>query len=139
MSETTSVSRADAAISLFHGAVRFALEIVLLSGYFYWGWRLQDGGIVGLLLGALFVAIPAAVWGIFGARNDPSRGKAIVLIPGWARVALELTIIGICAAGIWTSWSRAAAETLLTAFLIHYALMWERTWDLIRPSRQTTP
>jgi hypothetical protein len=35
--------------------------------------------------------------------------------------------------------ARAAAETLLTAFLIHYALMWERTWDLIRPSRQTTP
>src|SRR4051812_19298300 len=97
-------SRTGASISIFHGAVRFTLELVLLAGYFYWGWKLENGGLTGAALGLLFAALAAALWGVFGAKEDRSRGKAVVPVPGWTRVALEFAIIGVCAAGIWTSW-----------------------------------
>jgi hypothetical protein len=90
-----------------------------------------------LLLALLFVAVFAALWGVFGTPGDPSRGPAPVAIPGWARLLLEAALIGAGAYGIWTSWSRAAAETLLTAFVIHYALTWERGRWLLRAPAQS--
>ena len=38
-----------------------------------------------------------------------------------------LTLIGIAAYGVWTSGSRAVAETMLTVFALHYAVTWPRT------------
>jgi hypothetical protein len=110
-----------------HLGVRFVLELALIAGVAYWGWRIGDGGPLGLVLAILFPTLLGALWGVFGTPNDGSRGAPVIPISGKLRLLLEALIIGVATYGVWTSWSRAAAETLLTAFVIHYALTWERS------------
>jgi hypothetical protein len=119
-------------IPALHLAIRFLLELALVASVAYWGWHVGDDGPRGLLLAILAVAVFAALWGLFGTPGDPSRGRAPVAVPGWARLLLELALIGVAAYCLWTAWSRAAAETLLTAFAVHYALTWERSRWLLR-------
>jgi hypothetical protein len=114
--------------------VRFLLELVLLASLAIWGWQLGEGGIRGTLIGTILLLTAATIWGVFGAENDGSRGRPVVVVPGWVRLLLEVALILLGAIGIWTSWSRAAAEMLLTAFALHYALIWERNWRLLRPN-----
>lgn len=120
------------AISALHLGIRFLLELALVVGVAYWGWRAADGGARGILLAMLGVGIFATIWGVFGTPGDPSRGRSPVAVPGWVRLLLELALIGVAAYGVWTSWSRAAAETLLTALALHYAVTWERSRWLLR-------
>jgi hypothetical protein len=114
--------------------VRFLLELALLAAFAIWGWHLGDGGIGGALIGTILLLAAATIWGVFGAENDGSRGRPVVVVPGWVRLLLEVALILLGAIGIWTTWSRAAAEMLLTAFALHYALIWERNWQLLRPN-----
>ncbi|MDP9470881.1 MAG: YrdB family protein [Chloroflexota bacterium] len=112
---------------------RFALELALLAGLAYWGWHLGWTTLTRLLLAALLPMAATAIWGIFATPRDPSRGgRAPVPIPGAVRLVLELTLFGLAAYGIWTSGSRAAAETLLTAAGLHYVLAWDRAAWLLR-------
>jgi hypothetical protein len=122
------------AISPIHLAIRFGLELALAAGFALWGWHVGDGGLSGFLAATLLFIAFWAIWGIFGTPGDPSRGRAIVEIPGWTRLLLEAGLIGLCAYGVWTSWSRAASETLLTALALHYAVTWERSRWLLRSS-----
>ena len=121
-------------IPAFHLAVRFILEIAVFAGFGIWGWHVGSGGIFGVLLTVLFVVIAATVWAVFRVAGDPGGGRPIVAVPGWARLLLEFAMFGFSAYGIWTSWSRAAAETLLTALGLHYALTWERSRWMLRGS-----
>jgi len=114
--------------------VCFLLELMLLTAFAIWGWQLGIGGIRGALSGTILLLIAATIWGVFGAGHDGSRGRPVVVVPGWVRLLLEVALILLGAIGIWTSWSRAAAEMLLTAFALHYALIWERNWRLLRPN-----
>jgi hypothetical protein len=123
-------------IPVLHLAVRFVLELALLVSFGYWGWKTARGGIGGALLAVLAIAAPAVLWGMFRAPDDPSGGKPIFAIPGWARLALELILIGAGVVALWTSWSRAAAETMLTLFVLHNALIWERNWRLLQGGRR---
>ncbi len=114
-------------------AYRFVLEVALLAGLAYWGWHLGGTGVTRLLLAAVLPMVAAAAWGIFATPQDPSRsGRAPVPVPGSVRLILELVLFGLAAYGIWTSGSRAAAETLLTAVGLHYALAWDRLVWLLR-------
>ncbi|MBX6723701.1 MAG: DUF2568 domain-containing protein [Dactylosporangium sp.] len=118
-----------------HLAIRLALELALLAGGAVWGWSIGDGGARGTV--AALVAAFAGLWFVVGTPGDPGRGPAPVAIPGWTRLLLELGLVGLAAYGIWTSWSRAAAETLLTVFALHYAVTWERSWWLLRMPSKT--
>src|SRR5262249_2753868 len=115
-----------------HLAIRFALELALLAALAYWGWHLGDGGIAGVLLAVVIPVATGLMWGIFRSRGDTGPAESTVAMPGWLRLALELALIGLAAYGVWTSGSRAAAETLLTAFALHYAVTWERAAWLVR-------
>jgi F0F1-type ATP synthase assembly protein I len=115
-----------------HLAIRFALELALLAAFAYWGWHLGDGGVLGGLLAVVLPAVGAAVWAIFRTAGDTGQSRPVVAIPGPMRLALELALIGLAAYGVWTSGSRAAAETVLTAFALHYAVTWHRVVWLIR-------
>lgn len=115
------------------GLVRFALEIAAIGGLGCWGWSLGDGGIDGTLLALVIPGIAAAIWGVFAVRDDPSRNpNPPVAIPGWLRLAIEFGVFGLAAYGIWTSGSRAAAETLLTGVGIVYVVSWDRQLWLLR-------
>jgi hypothetical protein len=115
-----------------HLAIRFALELALLAALAYWGWHLGGGGFVGVLVAVAMPVTAGLTWGIFRARGDTGPPEPTVAIPGWLRLALEFALIGLAAYGVWTSGSRAAAETLLTAFALHYAVTWERAAWLVR-------
>ena len=114
-------------------AIRFLLELVLLAALGVWGWRLGNGGVAG---GALALVVPttaAVLWGLFSVPGDPSRNpRALVAVPGVVRLALEWALFGLAAYGLWSTGSRAAAETLLTVTGLHYALSWERIVWLVR-------
>jgi len=69
------------------------------------------------------------------APGDLPRGVSRFPVPGPARLAIELAVLGLAAYGIWAAGSRAAGETLLTFGLIHYGLSWERVRWLLRGSR----
>ena len=113
--------------------VRFLLELVLLAVLGVWGWRLGDGGMAGGGLALLVPLIAAVLWGAFSVPGDPSRNpRALVAVPGVVRLALEWALFGLAAYGLWSTGSRAAAETLLTVAGLHYALSWERIVWLVR-------
>jgi hypothetical protein len=114
-------------------AFRFLLELGLLAGLGYWGWHLGNGGAAGAALAVVFPLVAAVLWAVFRVPNDPSANpRAIVPVHGWLRLAMEVALIGLAAYGVWTSGSRAAAETLLTAAVIQYAVTWERIVWLLR-------
>ena len=113
--------------------VRFLLELVLLAALGVWGWRLGDGGMAGGGLALLVPLIAAVLWGVFSVPGDPSRNpRALVAVPGVVRLVLEWALFGLAAYGLWSTGSRAAAETLLTVAGLHYALSWERIVWLVR-------
>ena len=115
-----------------HLAIRFALELALLGAFAYWGWHVGDGGVIGGLLAIAYPVAAATVWAVFRTAGDTGQARPVVAIPGALRLALEFALIGLAAYGVWTSGSRAAAETLLTAFALHYAVTWNRLAWLIR-------
>jgi hypothetical protein len=117
---------------MLHLGIRFVLELVVFSGFAIWGWHLGSGGYAGTLLAVGLSAIAATVWTVFRVPGDPSGGRPIISVAGWLRLGLELAIFGFSAYGIWTSWSRAAAETMMTAVALHYAVTWERSWWMLR-------
>jgi hypothetical protein len=105
----------------------------MLAALAFWGWRWGGGGLTGGVLAVLFPVLAAAIWGVFAVPGDPSRGgRAPRPVPGVVRLTLEWALFGLAAYGLWSSDARAAAETLLTATAIHYALDWERIRWLIR-------
>ena len=114
-------------------ALRFLLEVALLAALGVWGWRLGGSGVaswalaIGLPLGAV------ALWVTFNVPGDPSRGGgAPVPVRGAVRLGVEWGLFGLAAYDLWSTDSRAAAETLLTAAAIHYALAWDRLVWLLR-------
>jgi hypothetical protein len=114
-----------------HLAIRFALELVLLAAIAYWGWHLGDGGFVGVLLAVALPTIAAVHWAVFRTPGD-AGGRPVVPIRGVVRLGLEFALIGLAAYGLWTSGSRAAAETFLTVFALHHAVSWPRVAWLVR-------
>ncbi len=118
--------------------VRFALEVGMLAGVGAFGWFAGNGGWTGGLLVALCAAGAGAIWGIFRVPADSPRGHAPVAVPRGVRFGLEALLFALATYGIWSSWSRAAAETFLTITVVHYALDWERTgWLLGLKPRST--
>ncbi len=107
-------------------AYRFALELALLAGLGYWGWHLGESAPLRIILAVLLPAAAATLWGFVVSP------RARVNVPGPLRLTVEVALFGLAAYGIWTSGSRAAAETLLTAVGLHYVLGWDRIAWLLR-------
>ena len=102
----------------------------MLAGAGMVGWHIwRYAGAALVVLGACLL------WGVFGTSGDGSRGRPVIETPGAMRLALEIALFGLAAYGYWTVWSRAAAETFLTVAVLHYLIMWERAWWLLRGAR----
>lgn len=107
--------------------VRALLALAVWGCFGDAGWRLG-----GPLVGGGAALAAAVAWILWAAPNDPARpGRVWIAIPGPARLALEAALIGLAAAGVWATGSRAVGETLLTVVGLHAALTWERAAALL--------
>lgn len=119
--------RSPGSMSFLHGAIRFALELVIWGAFGLWGWTIGDGGALGIVLGALFITVTMALWGVFGTPGDGSRGAPVISTPGPLRLLLEIGLFAGASYALWICWNRAASETFMTVAAIHYAITWERS------------
>ena len=106
--------------------LRFAPEIGALVGLGVAAWQSTDGPVRWIAT----IAVPlvaAILWGTFNVLNDPSRsGEAAIEVPGWLRLAIELTILGSGGVAIGMAWGPAAGVAFATAIVFHYATSWSR-------------
>ena len=114
-------------------AVRFLLELIALGALGWAGWNLGNGGVLGWVLAAVFVIIAGAAWGAFTVPDDPARNPTpVIVLPGWVRLLIELTVFGLAAWALWAFVSRAASETYLTAIGVISLVGWDRIWWLLK-------
>src|SRR4051794_8990145 len=76
--------------------VRFILELVGLYAFGLWGWQFSDNTVLRLLLAIVLPVLAATAWGVFSTVGDSrGQGKALVAVPGWARLALEVAYFAL--------------------------------------------
>ena len=114
-------------------AFRFLLELIAFGSIGLAGWKLGDGGITGGIVAVIAVIAAAAARGTLTVPEDPSRNpNAVVAVPGWLRLAVELAVFGLAAWSLWVFVSRAASETFMTAVGIMMLVGWDRLWWMLR-------
>lgn len=120
-------------------AGQFFLEIAALIGFGRLGWHLGDGGMMGLALASLFVALAGAIWGIFRARGYvPNGGDPVVAVPGPLRLGIELGFFVLAAWGLWTSGWSLAGGVMIVGVILVYWMSRERTLGLLANRPPTT-
>jgi hypothetical protein len=108
---------------------RFLLEIILLIVAFLWAEDRFSGNTRFLYAVGLSVLI-ALVWVIFKVDGDP--GSAIVSIPGWLRLILEIGLFGLALYCLHElQYTKAFWIFFVTAF-IHYLISYDRIIWLLR-------
>ena len=108
--------------------LRFILEVAALMVFGYWGW-LNWGWVTAM---AAPIAI-AATWGVFAVPGDPSRsGRAVVPIPGWLRLILELAVLYGATVMLGSVGQGPMALVLGAGVTIHYGLSYDRVGWLVR-------
>ncbi len=117
--------------------VRYLLLVAIASGLGWGVWRLVSSGAAAPAAGFAVAFATLIIWLGLMTPGDPAQGRfGRIAVPGVARLAGELVVLGLAALAIWKAGSRAAAETLLTVAGLHYALTWERVaWLLGRDAR----
>ena len=116
-------------------AVRFALEMIALASYSYYGWTLIDGAL-RILPTVAFPLIGAALWGVFAVPGDKSRsGNTVVPTPGPARLLLEVGFFAAATLAMWASISVTLALTFAAVVILHYALSYDRVMWLLNKDR----
>jgi hypothetical protein len=73
------------------------------------------------------------LWGVFAVPNDPSRGGTpVVVVPGLARLLLELSFFACATLALATHQGDRWAMWYGAAVLGHYLLSWDRVLWLLR-------
>lgn len=103
MTPPTTPAASPPTMPAWNLALRFALELAALAALGTAGWTLTEGPLRWVAVVAPPL-IAAAAWGVFNVAGDPSRsGNAPIEVPGWARLGLELLILGGGAAALAAS------------------------------------
>jgi len=112
-------------------ALRFLLELAALAAYGYFGWQVASGPVRFLL--ALGLPVLAGVlWGLFAVPGDHVRsGKAPVLVPGIARLALEVVIFAGAVLALYAAGAHLAAFIFGAALLVQHLAAYDRIAWLI--------
>lgn len=101
-------------------ALRFGLELAALAGFGTFAWRQTSGPLRWVAVLALPL-VAAAAWTAFNVPDDPSRsGAAPIVVPGGARLAIEVVILCAGAAAMVVA-HRPVGIVLLALILVHYA------------------
>jgi hypothetical protein len=107
-------------------ALRFGLELAALAGLAVGAWTLTSGA-MRWIAAIVVPVIAATVWGVFNVLDDPSRsGEAPVEVSGWARLAIELLVLGGGVVGFLIADQSIIAVVLATLIVVQYATSWSR-------------
>lgn len=93
--------------------LRFVLELCLLGALGYWGFQLEQGWLVRVLMGIGVPLLAAVTWGMFIAP------KAEHLLADPWRFGLEFFLFGVGAAALWVAEQPAPAAALFFIYLIN--------------------
>ena len=112
--------------------LRFVLELTALTGLAAATWKLGSGP--ARWVGVVVVPVTAAViWAVFNVLNDPSRsGAAPVEVDGWARLTLELAILGGGAAAVGFAARPELGMVFGLAIIGHYLVSLDRLEWLVQ-------
>lgn len=111
--------------------LRFVLE---LAAFFAIGLVVSSSLTGGLRWIGTAVAVVGALllWGTFNVLDDPSRsGRAPVEVAGWARLSLELLILGGAAAALIATGRHQFGGWLAGLTALHYVVSWSRVRWLV--------
>ena len=118
---------------------RFLLELAALAGIAYGAWQRTEGWI-GVLLAIGLPLLAAAVWGTFAVPGDKSRsGQARVAVTGVVRLALELAVFGVGAAGFYLGGARSVGLAFAALVTIHYLISYDRVAWLLEQKAGSKP
>ena len=113
-------------------AVRFLLELAALGIMGDWGWT-QGEGVSRFVLAIGIPLIAAVAWGVFAVPDDPSRsGRALVAIPGAARLVLEVAIFGFAAWALYITGHTLLSLIYTAIVVIHYLISYDRVVWLVQ-------
>ncbi len=87
--------------------VRFVSELAMLAALAYLGWRVADGGLLGVLLAVLLPILAAGLWGAFVGPRASRR------LRDPARFGLEVLLFGAAVTGL-AAYDRWVLAVLLT-------------------------
>ncbi len=106
--------------------LRFGLEIAAFVGIGMVASSLASESTRWIVV-VLVVLMAVSAWGIFNVVDDPSRsGRAPVEVSGWARLALELVILGGAALALIIAGRLSFGCVLGGLVLVHYLSSWSR-------------
>lgn len=104
--------------------LHFILELCGIAGLAVWGFRTGDSGLARATLGIGIPFIAATLWGVFRVPNDP--GPAVVTIPGWLRLIIELSVLFSSVWALAAIRQNGLAIAFAAAILLDYALHYKR-------------
>ena len=111
-------------------AVRFVLEVLALIATGYWGWANHAGTIryIATIGAPVLVAV---LWGTLRVPYESPSGHAPIAVPGLVRLVFEAAVFSFAVWGLLTSGALVPASLLGSAALIHYAVSYDRVWQLV--------
>lgn len=111
---------------------RFILELTALFGLGWWGTDIFYQPL--RWLGALIVVVFASVvWGTFRKPGDGSAsGEALVAIPGWLRLGLEIAFFGLAILGYYFNASVFVAGIFAVLVFVHYLFSVDRVSRFVK-------
>jgi hypothetical protein len=92
--------------------VRFALELVLLAVFGWWGFTISGGGPTGIVLGVLSASAVAILWGLLLSP------KARITLHERQRTTVEILVFLTAAAMMATQGHPVLAAALVTGDLV---------------------
>jgi hypothetical protein len=111
--------------------VRFILELAGLYAFGRWGWS-QGAGFTRYVLMIGLPLLAATLWGVFRVPEDASAsGNAIVAVPGWVRLLLELAFFSFATFCFFDSGLRNAGWVFGAVSLLHYIVSYDRVFWLL--------
>ena len=118
-------------------ALRFLLELAALVALGVWARHAAGPGIMGWLAMVALPAAGATLWGTFAVPGDPSRsGRAVVTVPGWCRLSIELSVFvgGAAVLAAMRDWAFFAIDVV--SLTVHHAGTTPRLFWLLRQPRR---
>ncbi len=106
-----------AILRIINMTIRFVLELCMLAALAYWGFQLEGGWPLRLLVGIGAPLLAATVWGLLIAPKAKRR-----LADAW-RFMVELALFGLAAAALLAMERPWLAIILLVVYLINRLLV----------------